>query len=117
LLVPRTETKRIIHDLTTRTITTEILGDDGITRDLTHGLETGICVHETFTLPMDDAGSAEARFHWTRSKGRGDWQVRTECEVHQRGDGPDFVITSWLRAWEGDTQVFERRWEARVARG
>ena len=116
-LAPRIESKRIIHDLGARTITTEITGDDGVIRDTTHGLETGICVHETFTIPMDDPGAAEARFHWTRSKGRGDWQVRTECEVHQRGDGADFIITSWLTAWEGDALVFERHWDARVPRG
>ncbi|MDY6842456.1 MAG: CocE/NonD family hydrolase C-terminal non-catalytic domain-containing protein, partial [Pseudomonadota bacterium] len=52
-LAPRVETKRIIHDHGARTITTEIIGDDGITRDTTHGLETGICVHETFTIPLD----------------------------------------------------------------
>jgi hypothetical protein len=106
-----------VQDLTTRMIATEITGDAGVWRDVTHGLETGLCVTETFTIPMDDAGMAEARFHWTRSKGRGDWQVRTECEVHQRGAGPDFVITSFLKAWEGETLIFEREWRARVPRG
>ena len=116
-LAPRAESKRIITDHGARTITTEITGDDGVYRDTTHGLETGLCVHETFTIPMDDPGAASARFHWTRSKGRGAWQVRTECEVYQRGDGPDFAITSWIKAWEGDTLIFERTWDTRVPRG
>ena len=37
-LAPRAESKKITQDYGTRTITTEIIGDDGVYRDTTHGL-------------------------------------------------------------------------------
>jgi len=71
---------------------------------------------DTYRLLADDPLSAEQTCHTTLTLARGDWRVRTETTTTMRADATDFVITAELRALEGEAEIFERRWQARIPR-
>ena len=41
---------------------------------------------------------------------RGDWQVRTETEAHLDGDAESYRLSTEVRAFEDDEEVFAKRW-------
>lgn len=111
------EAKRIVHDLGTKTWAQEITGDDGAATDLNTGLTIARKVSERFSVQEDRPETATADLHWTRTYGRGDWQVRTEAKVRLTGGRTDWDMEVSLEAFEDKTQVFTRTWSAQVPRG
>lgn len=97
-------------------ITLEIIGDQGRREDDGTGLITESKVIEHWSIQRNDPTSAEVEVTWTRGLGRGNWGVRTEIVTRMRGEVDAFAIEQEIRAWEGDTLVFEKSHKARVPR-
>ena len=97
-------------------ITLEIIGDHGRREDEGTGLITESKVVERWSIHRDDPVTAEVEITWTRGLGRGNWGVRTELVLRMRGEAEAFVIEEDMRAWDGDTLVFEKTRQARVER-
>lgn len=93
-----------------------ISGDQGRREDQGTGLITEQAVTERWTIDRDDPASAGVEFTWSRGLGRGNWGVRTELILRMRGEAEAFAIEQEMRAWDGDTLVFEKSEEAKVPR-
>ena len=78
------------------TVTDDYRGEVGVsTTDPADAWSTGT---STFTLAWPEA------------------TVRTESRVHVRSDASGFDLSVELRAWDGDQQVADRRWDRRLPR-
>lgn len=115
-LSDRVETKEVSRNSDSGILCQTIVGDDGLTEDLDTGLVTSACVRETFCIDPEDPASAAAEFAWSRTLGRGSWQVRSEAVVHMTGETDAFAINVSLRCFEAETQLFSRNWSSRIAR-
>ncbi len=62
----------------------------------------------TYTIAEGDPLSAAVRCDWTRTLGRGDWQVRVETTSLMTADGEAFRLTNSIDAYEGPTRVCAR---------
>ncbi|WP_197918717.1 CocE/NonD family hydrolase [Thiosulfatihalobacter marinus] len=110
------ESKRLILDAGSNTLSLEITGDDGKLRDLPTGLDHATRVEERFVIREGDPLSAEASFRWDRSLGRGAWGARVISGVTMRADKAGFIVEADMEVREGDATVFDRKWRAQVPR-
>lgn len=116
VLVEPVEAKRTIRDLTDRSLTQHIIGDDGAVEHVETGLRIARKVDERFTIHPDDPASAVARFQWERALGRGDWHVSSTAVVQVRGQSDAFALEVRLTARDREEEVFDRTWTARIPR-
>ncbi len=107
---------RVVEDAATGETRMEIADGGGITRLLSNDITLHKQGYETFGAMPDDVTTAWGRTEWQYGLSRGDWAVRSETSTTLRADARDFIITAALRAWEGDTLVAEKHWDARSAR-
>jgi putative CocE/NonD family hydrolase len=115
-LRPAAHGRRVERDLTTGLVTTIIEDDFGETRDRDHGLTHGGVARERWSIHPDDPLSARGETHWTATSGRGAWSTRTEAKSAMWSDAESFHLTASIEAWEGDEQVFEKRFEETIPR-
>jgi putative CocE/NonD family hydrolase len=80
------------------------------------GLETDLSHEERYRIVGDDPTSAEADIAYTMRLGRGDWRVRTETRTVMAATRDEFVLRATLDAYDGETRVLSRNWQARVPR-
>jgi len=97
-------------------ISLEIIGEHARLEDEQTGIITESAVHEQWNITRNDPASAKVTMVWTRSFGRGDWEVRTRVTARMAGQRDAFVIDQRLEAWEGATPVFDKSWHAKVPR-
>lgn len=116
LLRPSRTVRRVCHDAVTGETVVEHADDTGLKCFDSHGLETALCGTETYGIGRSDPLTAWARTHWTVEVGRGAWRTRTESTSAMRADATTFHIEAELVAFEGDHEVFRRRWERSIPR-
>ena len=92
------------------------IDDFGETRDPYHGLEAGSTVEQVFTIHPDDPLSARAEARWCFTIARGPWRTRIESENAMTADRETFHLTRNVKAYEGETLVFDRDWRESVPR-
>ena len=112
---PKNE-RRQITDMTTGTVTLEIVDDFGSTKDLDHGLVHGSVARKWWSIQPDDPLSASGRTHWTYENSRGDWSVRTETYTNMTSDAKYFHLTARLEAYENNNLVFKKEISERIER-
>jgi len=93
-----------------------ILDDSGLQRDAEHGLITGSITRYDRRIHPDNPLSATAKTHWTQTLERGDWSVRTETYSRMWADADTYYLTARIEAFEGQTLIFERDFDQRIAR-
>lgn len=108
--------RRIERDLLTGRRALVIEDDLGDHENMTHGLITGETLSERWEIDPDDPLSARALQRWEQRLSRGGWSVRTLAEAEMTGSETHLRLAARLRAWEGETLVFERHWDEEVAR-
>ncbi len=116
LLIDGAERKNWSTDPESGKSVLEIFGDHGRQEDAETGLITGSTVSERWEINPDDPASAKVEIIWTRSLGRGDWEVSTQITARMRGTADSFLIEQKIEAWEGEIPVFEKQFEATVPR-
>ena len=110
VLRPGDMQRRLTRDFLSGEQVMEVVVDDGLQRIDAHGLEVGRrCVERYFAHP-DDPQSLRVEADWTMTLARGDWSVRTETRATMRRRGSGFSVDCLVEAFEGDTQVFQRRY-------
>ena len=111
------KTRRFIEqDQITGTVALVVQDDLGDAENLTHGLCTGETMTERWEIHPDDPTSAFARHTWEQRLSRGDWRIRTEAVAELTASATHLHHHATLRAWEGDTLIFERQWDDAVPR-
>lgn len=94
----------------------EIWGDHGRREDLENGLITASTVSERWEIDPADPTSARVEIIWTRSLGRGDWEVSSTVTTRMRGAADHFAVEQRLEAFENGTPVFERVFSDKIPR-
>ncbi len=93
-----------------------ILDDDGINEDLNTGLLLESIAREQYQIDPNDPLSAKVETHWTKSRSRGDWKVRTETKAWLTSDQDNFYVSARLEAFENDELIFEKDWDKTIKR-
>ncbi len=71
---------------------------------------------DEYAIAPGDPLSAEATSHWSRSLERDHWRARVEAEGRLSCTRDAFRVEAQLRAWEGESSVFERAWSLSIPR-
>ena len=100
--------RHVIEDSLTGTVTLEIVDDFGKGKDMDHGLVHGSIAREWWSIHPDDPLSAHGKTHWTCENSRGDWSIRTETYAEMRSDKENYYLTARLEAFENNTLIFEK---------
>jgi uncharacterized protein len=108
--------RRVERDLIGGTWALIVEDDGGDVENLDHGLVTGETMSERWQIHPDDPLSATATHSWEQRLSRGGWRVRTHVTATQTCTPTHLRIMAQVRAWEGDTLVFERAFDDQVAR-
>jgi hypothetical protein len=116
LLRPGSRKIELTRDVLTARATVERLQDDGLVLIEDFGWEYAASAHRFYSIDPDDPLSADARTHWRREYGRGDFRILIDTRTHMHATATEFVITGTLDAYEGETRVFSREWDCRVPR-
>jgi hypothetical protein len=90
--------------------------DGGLARQVATGIEYGSNGLDQFSLNENDPLSASARAERTVTISRGDWRTRVETVSIMSGDAEHFHLTAVLNAFEGETRVFTKTWNAAIPR-
>ncbi len=96
--------------------TLTIEADHGRHEDLENGLISQSHLQEKWTIHHDDPSSARAEIEWTRSMGRGEWEVSATVTTHMSTDTENYFIVQTLKAFEGDNLVFEKTMQDKIPR-
>ncbi|MFY0616544.1 CocE/NonD family hydrolase [Shimia sp.] len=94
----------------------DVEDDTGEVRDPNTGLTMRSRLRERFSINENDPCSAESHFVWLRTMQRDGWRIKVEAEIKMRTDGENFLISSGLKTFENDKEIFEKTWESSVAR-
>jgi hypothetical protein len=80
------------------------------------GLEYGDFDPVTLTIREGDPLSARATVQRNIEQGRGDWRVRIALRSEMSADADNYLISTSIDAYEGDTRVHSRTHVACVPR-
>lgn len=110
-------TRRFVErDLIAGTYALVVEDDLGDSENLTHGLCSGETMSERWEIRPDDPLSAKAVHVWEQRLSRGAWSILTRAEAEMTATATHLIHRAVLRAWEGQTLVFERAWDDSVPR-
>ncbi|MES2435704.1 MAG: CocE/NonD family hydrolase [Pseudomonadota bacterium] len=109
-------TRKIETDLISGTTALVISDDLGDVENLVHGLCTGESMTELWEIHPDDPLSARAVHTWEQRQSRGDWSIKTNAWAEMTATATHLHLKASLIAYEGDTKVFERHYDDKVAR-
>jgi putative CocE/NonD family hydrolase len=72
--------------------------------------------HDRFSLRGNDPLSARVESTYETELSRPGWRTRTVAQTVLTSTAETYLVTASLEAWEGETRVFARTWDGRVAR-
>jgi len=97
-------------------VSVEVLEHEGAAEISEQGLWLLGEARERYTFMPGQQESVTGQLSWTHEMRREGWAIRTLSETTFTATQQDFLIHARLRAWEGETQVFEHSWDERIAR-
>ena len=115
-LSPGHAARRVETDLITGRVALVVEDRSGRGENLDHGLIVEENMAERFEIDPADPSYASARCDWEQRQLRGDWAIRTHAVAEMRSEGEALVFDARLRAWEGETLIFERAFRDSVPR-
>ena len=68
------------------------------------------------TIREDDPNSAEIEAEGFNTYRRGDWRIKLRAWSRTRSTPTAFLCEETFEAWDGDTKVFDKRWEKAIPR-
>ena len=100
--------RKFEHDMVSGVVSLIVEDDFGKRRDSDHGLISGGCARERWSIHPDDPLSAKAETHWTEEMEREGLALRTETYATMTSDATNFILTGRLEAYENDVLIYER---------
>ena len=116
LIQPARRSWTVIRDLAQDESRLEVLNDEGVYRIDDINLEIETRVTETYFFRADEYESLRGETHWVRRFKRGEWEVRMIARTVLTSNATEFRIRADLDAYEGDTRVYSKSWDERIAR-
>lgn len=108
--------REVIRDLTGNKTTYHILEDTGLSEHPGNGLSNRQVREEFWSIVPGDPLSMTGTSTWTCEMSRPGWTVRSVATSTISCTATEWIIGAHVVAFEGDTQIFERRHEKRIAR-
>ncbi len=108
--------REVTTDAKTGVKTLEIVDDFGTQLLTDIGLEVYGVGRETYSIAPDDPLSAIMETHWTESRKRGTWSVRTETYGRLTATKTHWKIWARIEAFEGKKLVFEKEFRETIER-
>lgn len=115
-LRPQQHSRTVRLDQVTGETHLDIVDDFGADKQLDHGLISGSVARECWSIHPENPNSARGRIHWTTTRERGDWNIRTETYSQMWSDARHFHLTARIEAYEQDILVFEKDFSHKVRR-
>jgi hypothetical protein len=94
----------------------EISDDLGRQIDDANGLESDSHARHSYWIKADEPLSARTEGAWTFEFQRGNWQVCTQTLTRMSSSASSFRLEGYLRAFEGDQLLFEKKWDEEIPR-
>ncbi|NMD08015.1 MAG: CocE/NonD family hydrolase, partial [Phyllobacteriaceae bacterium] len=94
----------------------EIVDDFGVQKVTAHGLEIGAVGRESYAILPDDPLSAKMETHWTETRKRGRWEVRTETRGRLTATRTHWIVWGQVEAFEGKKKVFSKEFNEEIER-
>ena len=121
-MLPAPLKRTIERDLATNRTVYTVMSDGGeldgaaVARMEDIELDIGHTIVRRFSIDEDDPLSAHAEIRQKTLFQRGAWRTRIETHTEFSATAESFLLEARLSAYEGDSQIFSRRWERRIAR-
>jgi hypothetical protein len=94
----------------------EIVDDFGTQKVTSHGMEIGAVGREYYTILPDDPLSAKMETHWTETRKRGTWSIRTETKGRLTATKTHWIVWGQIEAFEGKKKVFSKEFNEEIER-
>lgn len=108
--------REVVEDPATGALRIEIVDDFGEQELHPHGLVIGGAGRESYSILPDDPLSARMETHWTETRRRGDWNIRTETFGRLTATARHWIVWGRIEAYEGETLVFEKEFNEEIPR-
>jgi hypothetical protein len=115
-ITPAWNKRETVTDPETGELRIEIVDDFGEQELHPHGLVIGGAGRETYSIMPDDPLSAKMETHWTETRRRGDWSIRTETFGRLTATARHWIVWGKIEAYEGDELVFEKEFNEEIPR-
>jgi len=115
-LAPAETARGVERDLTNGLTEYAIYEDSGLFEHPGTGLATREVRDELWSISADDPLSATGTATWTCEMQRPGWSVRTLSTASIACTATDWLISATVRAFEGETEIFGKRFEKVVPR-
>lgn len=109
-------TRKVIYDYILQTWTISDFSDEGKRTITSNGLEFGSWNKNVWSIKEAEPLSAFNQCDWELTLGRGSWQVKLLTHSTMRADEENFFLVNEIEAFEGEKQIFKRRWENAIPR-
>ena len=113
---PAENRRWVERDLNTGVTRYRILDDSGLTEHPGHGLASRSIQEETWTITGGDPLSMTGASQWTCIAQREGWSVRTVTASEMRCTEKDWITTSSVTAFDGETEIRCRTSQRRIPR-
>jgi uncharacterized protein len=94
----------------------EIVDDFGLQELKNLKLTIGGSGRETYTIDPDKPLSAKMETHWTETRKRGRWEIRTETYGRLTATETHWIVWGKIEAYEGKKQVYTREFNEKIPR-
>lgn len=108
--------KVVTRDVARGVTTLRLRTDEGRVRFVDNGLAQEAWLEECFSIADGEPLSARQEVRSFLAYERGDWEVRIETTSTLRSDEAHFWLMNRVEGFEGAEKVFDKTWEARIAR-
>jgi putative CocE/NonD family hydrolase len=115
-LRPANSHYHITQDCGSGLMTTEILKDEGLIRNIETDWTFGSRCKYQFSIAPDDPLSATADLNWRKEFARGDWKVEIHAVTRMSVTRENYIIQATLDAFEGSDKVFSNQWDCEIPR-
>lgn len=114
--VPGETQRQVLKDFSASTTTYYTLEDTGLSEHPGTGLSTRQIREEAWSISPADPLSMTGTATWTCDMSRPGWEVRSVITTSIACTDDEWMIEATIVAFEGETQIFERRHETTIAR-
>jgi predicted acyl esterase len=116
VITPTKGVRNVRHDIETGEIVYDVQSDSGVIQFAEADLAYGSKNSQRYSIVEGDPLSAKAEYKASFSFKRDGWDIRTKSELTTTCDAEYFYLKGEITAFEGDDQVFERRWDVKIQR-
>lgn len=103
-------------DAKTGEVRLEIVDDFGVQKIVSHGLEVGAVGRENYAILPHDPLSAKMETHWTETRKRGAWSIRTETYGRMTATKTHWKLWGKVEAFEGKKRIFVKEFDEEIER-